>query len=68
MAKCGIVGCAEKAIGGFREIVDARTLDDPTAAIPGLTTCWCKAHESTLRPTVLGKRGVWLTEKQLRNS
>lgn len=67
MAKCAVVGCNEKAVGGFMEIIDAGTLQDPTATIPGLRTFWCESDEELLRPTVSGKRGVWLSGKALEN-
>jgi hypothetical protein len=65
MAKCGLVGCQEKVVGGFRELIVAGHTQDPSATIPGLQTFWCRSHEDSLRPHVLGKRGVWLSGKDL---
>jgi hypothetical protein len=65
MAKCALVGCNEKPVGGFMELLDAGSFDSPNATIPGLKTAWCKTHEDMLRPSVLGKRGVWLKGKAL---
>jgi hypothetical protein len=67
VAKCGLVGCTEKVVGGFREVIDVGDFQNPTATIPGLRTLWCGSHESLLRPKVLGKRGVWLTGKGLED-
>jgi hypothetical protein len=64
MAKCGIVGCEAKAIGGFKEIIEAGNFDDPNATIDGMITTWCVEHEG-LRSTVRGKRGKFLTPKEL---
>jgi hypothetical protein len=65
MPKCGMRGCSDKVIGGFRERIDAGNYQDPGAEIPGLITSWCKAHESALRPTTYPKRGVELMTDQI---
>jgi hypothetical protein len=65
MAKCGLVSCEEKPIGGFQELIDASSHDHPNATIEGMKTAWCGEHESMLRPSVLGKRGRRLTAKEL---
>jgi len=66
MSKCSLVNCTEKIVGGFQEIIDVGTFDHPNATIPGLRTHWCDTHESMLRPTILGKRGRWLTAEELQ--
>lgn len=65
MAKCCMGGCTEKPIGGFVELIDAGTFDNPNDTLEGMRTGWCKAHESMLRPTVAGSRGRWLTKREL---
>jgi hypothetical protein len=65
VAKCALVGCNEKPIAGFKEIIDAGDFNDPNATLPGMSTAWCKGHEEMLRPTVFGKRGVWLRREDL---
>ena len=65
MVKCGLVGCEEKAVGGFQEIL--RTHQSAYAIIDGLNSAWCARHEESLRRHVLGKRGTWLTAKDLKD-
>jgi hypothetical protein len=60
MAKCALIDCNERAIGGFQELVDIATITNPGATIPSLITCWCAAHQEMLEEEVFGKRGVWL--------
>jgi hypothetical protein len=66
MAKCSMVGCEGEAIGGFQTMIQAGTLEHPNAEIPGGQTRWCEYHEMMLRPTVVGKWGRWLTEKEAK--
>lgn len=65
MAKCSVVGCEQKAVGGFKELISASSYDDPSASIEGMRTLWCKEDEALLRPTIAGKRGKFLTASQL---
>jgi hypothetical protein len=65
MAKCSLVGCANKPIGGFQKIIDAGTLDDPSATLLGTRTNWCEAHQEMLRPSTYGKRGRYLRSDEL---
>jgi hypothetical protein len=65
MTTCSVVGCDEKVVGGFREIIPAGHLQDATASIPGPRTCWCRTHETSLRAGVVGKRGERLSPKDL---
>jgi len=65
MAKCSLSGCTEKPIGGFVELIDAGTFDNPNDTLEGMRTGWCKAHESMLRPTTFGTGGRSLTKKEL---
>jgi hypothetical protein len=64
MAKCGIVGCTDKVVGGFQGTLDAGHFQNPTATIPDQRTLWCKDHESSLNRG-LGK-GHYLSKKELK--
>lgn len=65
MAKCNLVGCEEKPIGGFQEFIHAGSSNFPNATIEGMKNAWCKSHEGMFRPDCVGKRGRWLTAKEL---
>jgi len=65
MAKCGVIGCSEKAVGGFQEMIEAGDMMNPSATLPGLRTFWCEYHKESLQAHVLAKRGVWLRGKDL---
>jgi hypothetical protein len=63
MAKCGMVGCTEKVIGGFQHVVDAGSFEYPNATIEGGRTLWCKEHERMLDGRLYG--GRYLNQKEL---
>ena len=65
MVKCSLVGCEEKVVGGFQEFIDVGYIGNPNATAPGMKTAWCESHKNSLSSHVLGKRGDWLTAKQL---
>jgi len=65
MAKCSVVGCEQKVVGGFKELISASSYENPSATIEGMRTLWCQEDEFMLRPTVAGKRGKFLTASQL---
>jgi hypothetical protein len=58
-------GCDKEVVGGFQATIDAGDHNDPHHELLGLKTCWCKLHEAMLRPGVAGKRGRWMSPKQL---
>jgi hypothetical protein len=64
MAKCGVVNCTEKVVGGFESTIDAGHFQSSTATIPGLLTYWCKDHEEGLNQD-LGQ-GHYLSEQELK--
>src|ERR1035437_834807 len=66
MAKCNLTDCEAKAVGGFKELIDASSHQFPNATIEGQQTAWCADHEDILRRTIRGKRGKPLTAKQLK--
>jgi hypothetical protein len=63
MAKCGLVGCDKKAVGGFQSIIDAGNFQNPNATIEGGRTLWCEEHESMLNSGPGG--GRYLNQKEL---
>jgi hypothetical protein len=65
MEKCALRGCEEKPIGGFQEVINASSSTYPNATIDGMKIVWCKSHEGMFRPDVIGKRGRWITAKEL---
>jgi hypothetical protein len=67
MAKCTLVGCKNRAIGGVEEILDASHLQDPFATIPGMRTAWCREHEEMLKSSTFGKRVRKLTRQELES-
>jgi hypothetical protein len=56
---------ANRAVGGFEEIIDASSFDFPNSTLTGLKTGWCEQHRSTLQPKTYAKRGRALTAKEL---
>jgi hypothetical protein len=62
MAKCGIVGCDKRAVGGFTETTPAGSFDNPTATIESGRTLWCEEHESMLNSGPDGGRYLKRTE------
>jgi hypothetical protein len=64
IAKCFIHGCTGRVVGGFQRILDAATIDDPNATLPGLKKAWCREHEQEGREG-LG-RGRFLTQAELK--
>jgi hypothetical protein len=67
MARCAVVGCEEKVIGGFQETLSAGSFQRPAAGIKGGKIGWCATHQSLLLSKTLGKSGVRLTVKELGN-
>jgi len=67
MAKCALVGCENKPVGGIEEIIDAGDLNNPNATLPGLKTAWCAEHESWIAPQVRLKRHRKLTRQELES-
>jgi hypothetical protein len=65
MTKCSLVGCQEKVVGGFQEIIDTGNFKNPIATIEGMRTIWCESHKDSLRSHVIGKQGTWLAAKDL---
>jgi hypothetical protein len=63
--KCSMVGCTEKATGGFQRLDNVGHMQAPSAEIQGLRTSWCEDHKTSLRPSTFGKRGYYLTASQL---
>jgi hypothetical protein len=55
-----MIGCTEKVIGGFQELVDVSTLDNPGGTIPGLTIYWCAGDEDSLLAATVGKHGRFI--------
>jgi len=66
MAKCSLVGCTNKVIGGFQKTIDAGNFENPAATIPGMKTLWCRDHEDILN-IGLG-RGRYLIARELKES
>jgi hypothetical protein len=62
MAKCGLVDCDKKAVGGFVKSIPAGNFENPNATIPGMRTVWCKEHESMLNSGLYGGRYLKSTE------
>jgi hypothetical protein len=48
LAKCGVVGCKGKIIGGFQEVHAVGHTHAPHATIPGDYIFWCEEHEHVL--------------------
>jgi hypothetical protein len=67
MAKCSLVGCNNKPVGGVEEIVDAGSFDHPHATLPGLKTAWCIEHKEWLSPEAMMRRHRTLTKKELES-
>jgi len=67
MAKCALVGCDNKPVGGVERIIDAGNFDNPNATLPGLKTAWCAEHESWLAPEALARRHRKLTKRELED-
>lgn len=63
MAKCSIVGCDKKAVGGFIKIIPTGSFQNPTATIEDGHTLWCKEHESMLNSGL--NVGRYLNPKEL---
>ena len=62
--KCSAVNCERDAIGGFEELIDASSHDDPNDTIPGLRVFWCEEH-SYLQEKASGV-GRFLSEAQIK--
>jgi acyl CoA:acetate/3-ketoacid CoA transferase len=44
MFKCAVPSCKNQVIGGVQEIIEAGTLHDHDAHIPGAVVAWCEEH------------------------
>lgn len=64
MVKCSIVGCAGIVSGGFQEVIQAGSFENPFATLPGLRTLWCDEHQPMLSQG-LGD-GDYLSEDDVR--
>jgi hypothetical protein len=65
MAKCSLIGCNEKAVGGFQAIIDAGDMVNPTTTRLGLKTAWCHDHRESIVADLSGKRGRYLTQQEM---
>ena len=63
--KCSLSGCGNKPVGGFMQIIEVSTVDQPNEILPGGRTFWCKTHQVMLESTTWGKPGRLLGTNEL---
>lgn len=66
MVKCSVVGCDAPVVGGFQEVIDASSFDDPGATLDGMKRAWCAEHERSLKRNL--PRGRFLTRAELKST
>jgi hypothetical protein len=68
MAKCGFPACLEAATGGFQKTFDVTHTTSPVNEEVNVgRIVWCEDHKSSLIGHTKGKRGVFLSLKELRD-
>ena len=65
MANCTFSKCKNTPVGGFQKLVEAPTVDEPTAILTGTRICWCRVHQEALIGTTYGQFGRRLRADEL---